>query len=86
MSIGYQNKNMGDMLSCWSNAMIKQTWGKYVDTIGNCPFHWIHKACSRFNTNDAIPRGHMSPGEVLRMGGDKASCYCGKRSVYLEER
>ena len=65
--------------------MIKQTWNKYMDTQGTCPFHWIHKACMRYVFSDA-PRGHMSPSQVMKMGGEKGLCFCGKRYVHIEER
>ena len=61
--IGYKQRSMEKMVSCWSDVMKQQTWLKYMDNSGVCPFHWVHRACMRYIWKKR-PR-EMNPRHVM---------------------
>lgn len=86
MRTGYDARNMSAMMSCWSDAMVKQTWNKFMDPQGTCPFHWVHKACMRYEWNKRPKGEHMTPTNVMKLGAQKKLCFCGHRTTHVEER
>jgi len=67
MYIGFDSRNISEMIACWSDLMRNQMFQKFLDNSGICPFHWIHKGCSRYLWD--MPRDEMTPYLLMnRMG------------------
>ena len=57
-----------------------------MDPSGTCPFHWIHKACMRYLWEKRPKGEHMSPKNVMELGGKNKQCFCANRYIHVEER
>ena len=74
------NRDISQMLSCWSSNVIEQNLGKYMDNEqSSCAFHWSHRGCNKYQWNSMVKKASR---ESESQSGTQLGTNHGKKGGY----